>query len=75
MSIMTEAYAAATQIDPGRISILIRLMLGAVAFALLAHTVFQLWEAHQARELSDAMAGAYGTRAVVLTLVLAVVLL
>lgn len=75
MSLMTEAYAAATQTDPARLGLLIRLVLGAVAFTLLGHTVLQLWEAHQAGELRGASAGAYGTRALVLTLVLAVVLL
>lgn len=75
MSITTEAYVAATQTDPGQLAILIRLALGAIALALLAHTVYQLWEAHLAGELRDTQAGAYGTRALVLMLVLVVVLL
>ncbi len=75
MSITTDAYTAATQTDPGQLSTLIRLALGAIAFALLAHTVFQLWEAHHSGELRGDQAGSYGTRALVLTLVLVVVLL
>lgn len=74
MSLMTEAYAAATQTDPGQLALVIRLVLAAVAFALLGLTVLQLWEAHQAGELRGTTASAYGTRALVLTLVLAVVL-
>jgi hypothetical protein len=73
MSLMTEAYATATQTDPARLALLIRLVLGAVAFALLGQMVLQLWDAHQAGELRGASAGAYFTRALVLVLVLAVV--